>query len=235
MLGIWKIVGCRPAGNIAASSISAAVDLGRQGEGAVVALAPLQCTGERVDDRLDPALSGLRVESPGRKQVPSWLPLARAGSNQVELDYPLGELRLGKAALDPLDRVLVGVQEKPAVSRADNVQELRDRELGLPPPAPPSGVCEERVLEAQANPAFPALVLHASEREEVTLARERREALRRGVDSRAEPHDVRRGAVDRRRLQQPGHLTCAHIIAAERAMQAGPHPAIEPGAQTWKV
>ena len=58
------------------------------------------------------------------------------------------------------DRILVRVQEHPAVPGADEVQELSERELGLPPPAAASRVGEEGVLEPQAD--FPLAPLSST-------------------------------------------------------------------------
>ncbi len=86
------------------------------------------------------------------------------------------------------------------MAASDQVQELRERKLGLSPPAPPGGVGEERVLDAKADPALAALALDAAERHQVCLAGERRQRLRRGVDRWAEPEYLRCRAVNARRL-----------------------------------
>ena len=83
---------------------------------------------------------------------------------------------LGQAALDPLHRVLVRVEEQPAVAASDEVQELRERELGLPPPAPSGCVGEERVLNPQTDPPLAVLILDLPERNEIDLPLERRAA-----------------------------------------------------------
>ena len=115
MLGTWKIVGCRSCGQDGGELDQRRGRLGGQGQRTVVALGPLQSRGEGVHDRLHPPLGGLRVKTVGGKQVPAGLPFPGARPDQVQLDHPLGELRLGEAALDPLDRVLVRVEKQAAV------------------------------------------------------------------------------------------------------------------------
>ena len=159
MLGIWKIVGCSPSGSIAASSISAAVAwvvkvsarllrsphcnaLANESTIASTRRSAASGSSPRAANRFHPGC-------PSRERGPT-------RSSSITLSASSGSVR------QLLIRWIAsswGSRKSPPCPAADKVQELRDRELGLPPPAPPGGVCEERVLEAQADPAFPALVL----------------------------------------------------------------------------
>ena len=64
------------------------------------------------------------------KEVPAGLIGRRAAGAEVDPHHPLVR-DLGEVGLDPLQAVAVGVEEEAAVTRPDDVGELRDRRLGL--------------------------------------------------------------------------------------------------------
>jgi hypothetical protein len=98
----------------------------------------------------------------------------------------------------------------------------------------PGDVGEEAVLDAHADEPLAGVRGDASERDELRLAGEGRKRRRHGRE-RPRAHDVVGVAVDRGRLEEPGHLAGADDAPARGAEAAAAEPAVEPPAPPRQV
>jgi len=78
------------------------------------ALVPAQHGGEGVDHRRHLLLDVVWPVAFHREEIPAHLPVV-GSAGEVDLQDPADQLALGEVGLDPLQRVLVRVQEQPAV------------------------------------------------------------------------------------------------------------------------
>jgi len=208
--------------------------LGREVDRAGVSLVPAKRRGERVDHRLDPVLGRAGLSRCELEDVPGWLALGRAAAREVDLDHPLAQSGLCEVVLDPLDGVLVGIEEETAVARANEVQELGDGELGLAVAGAPGAVAEEGVGDLNADEALARVRGDATQWDQLGLTREGRERWRRWGE-RTRAHDVVGAAAHVRRLQEPRHLARRDEAAAGGVEEAAPHPVLEPPAPPGQV
>ena len=177
------------------------------------ALAPFEHRGEGVDQRRDPLLP---AAGPAElEEVPTWLRRGVAWT-EIDLHDPLRSC-IAQVGPDPLQGVAVGVEEEAAVPRADKVDELGDRQLGLAIARAAGDVGEEGVGGAHPDHPLGAVGADLAERDHVRLALCERRQIRWRREQRARPGDVVGDAVDARRLQEAGHLAGGEDRPSRRA------------------
>ncbi len=109
------------------------------------------------------------------EQVPPALAVRPSPGGQVELDDPIRHVSEVRA--DPVEGVLVGIEEEAAVAAAGQMNELVDGILGLAVPGSAAEVGEEGVLQVHAHGSLPLGGADLAQRQDVGLEREARQAL----------------------------------------------------------